>query len=103
MSKILYRPHRGGLADAMVGIKEFNSEKEFKDYIVTQDKKLGYNIRPEDITIELYSDTSDSRIGWPNSYIVTGSFIEGFLTYNLSKEECLKVYKEFLNKSSIRY
>ena len=33
---IIYRPHRGSLADAMAEAKEFNNEQEMKEYIVKQ-------------------------------------------------------------------
>lgn len=33
---IVYRPHRGTLADAMAEAKEFNTELEMKKYIVEQ-------------------------------------------------------------------
>ena len=99
MTNILYRPHRGSLMDAMTEIKEFNSEQELKEYIVTKEKDYGYNIKPKDITIELYSDSGDDRIAWPKSYIVDGpSGVLGFLTYNVSLEDSLKAYKVFLNK-----
>ena len=33
---IIYRSHRGSLADAMAEVKEFNNEQEMKEYIVKQ-------------------------------------------------------------------
>lgn len=98
MTNILYRPHRGSLADAMAEIKEFKSEKELREYIVAKEKEWGYNTKPENITIKLYSDLGDDRIGWPNSYIVDGHGVFGFITYNVPLEDSLKAYKAFLKE-----
>ena len=89
-SNILFRPHRGSLADAMAEIKEFKSEKELKEYIAAKD-----GIKPEDVKITLYSDSGDDRIAWPKSYLVEGHYIAGFLTYGVSLDDSLKAYKKF--------
>ena len=97
-SNVLFRPHRGGLADAMSEIKEFKSEKELREYVAAREKEYGYDTKPEDIKITLYGELSDDRIGWPQSYLVEGHGIVGFLTYGVALEDSLKAYEEFLNR-----
>ena len=74
------------------------STQELKEYIITKEKEYGYDIKPKDIRIELYSDSSDDRIGWPKTYIVDGHGVFGFLTYKVSLEDSLKAYRVFLNR-----
>ena len=62
---ILYRPHRGTLADAMAEVKEFSSIKEMREYLA-QDHKNAFDI--SDIVISYYC--YDDRIGW-ETFIVT--------------------------------
>lgn len=100
MSKILYRPHRGGLADAMTYLQEFNSIDEMLDYVY-KNESFGNEKSIKDITYEEYGNPSyDQRIGWKNTYIVCskGRGGCGWFTTNLSKEESLKAYEAFLNK-----
>ena len=105
MSKILYRPHRGGLDDAMRELREFNSIEEMLDYVY-KEELFGDEKSIEDIVYEEYgSDSSDYRIGWKTTYIVCSKDRKGFprggcgwFTTNLSKEESLKAYEAFLNR-----
>lgn len=62
---ILYRPHRGTLADAMAEVKEFSSIKEMREYLV-QDHKKAFAV--SDIVISYYC--YDDRIDW-ETFIVT--------------------------------
>lgn len=65
---IIYRPHRGSLADAMAEAKEFNNEQEMKEYIVKQWD--GY-ISVDDIVIDDNAH-NDDRIGWKDTrYVCT--------------------------------
>lgn len=67
--KILYRPHRGGLAEAMAEKKEFATLKEMFEYIVENDR-LDENIplySMEDLCISYYC--YDERIDW-ETYII---------------------------------
>lgn len=64
---IIYRPHRGGLAEAMEEAKEFETETEMKEYIV--ERFLGF-VSPEDIVIEDESVTDDERCGWHDTKYV---------------------------------
>ena len=62
--KILYRPHCGGLAEAMAKVKEFNTLKECFEYIV-ENTETWNNKKPfvlEDISIHYYG--YDGRIEW---------------------------------------
>ena len=99
MSKILYRPHRGGLADAMTDLHEFNSIDEMLDYVY-KNESFEDEDSIKDITYEEYGKPSrDYRIGWKKTYIVCskGRGGCGWFTTNLSKEESLKAYDAFLN------
>ncbi len=69
--KILYRPQRGGLAEAMAEMKEFATLKDMFDYIIAQWKEL-FNVAPfsvKDLSIRYYS--YDSRIDWDTYLICT--------------------------------
>lgn len=103
MSKILYRPHRGGLSDAIRELREFNNIKEMLDYVY-KNESFGDEKSIKDITYKKYSKYGDCRIGWKNTYIVCSKRRGGcgWFTTNLSKEDSLKAYKEFLNRSNIR-
>lgn len=67
MKKIFYRPHGGGLAEAMADIKKFDSIKEMLDYIVEQHN---HAFDTTDIYISYYG--YDSRIDW-DTFIITVS------------------------------
>lgn len=70
---IIYRPHRGSLSDAMAEAKEFNNEKEMKEYIAKQWD--GY-ISVEDIVI-VDDSHNDDRIGWKDArYVCSKRFGE---------------------------
>ena len=73
---IIYRPHRGSLAEALVEAKEFNTIKEMKEYIV-EENSFGAGIvnnpllSVKDIVID-DKMTNDTRIGWEDSrYVCT--------------------------------
>ena len=89
MSKILYRPHRGGLADAMAYLQEFNSIDEMLDYVY-KNESFEDEESIKDITYEKYGTNSgDYRIGWKTTYIVCskGRGGCGWFTTDLSKED----------------
>lgn len=73
---IIYRPHKGSLADALAQAKEFQSEEEMKAYIYEDWKKscmeLGFKSAPfeiDDIVID--NETSDdARCGWHDTKYV---------------------------------
>lgn len=60
---IIYRPHKGSLANSIKLAEEFNDEQEMKEYIVKQHNNA-FNI--EDIVIE-DKTYSDSRIAWEDT------------------------------------
>lgn len=74
---IIYRPHRGGLKEAMEEAVEFRTCEEMKAYIVEQhtDPELGPIFGPafevKDIVLGDRT-TDDTRIGWHNTrYVYT--------------------------------
>ena len=70
---IIYRPHRGSLAEAMEEAKEFNNEQEMKEHIANQWD--GY-ISVDDIVIT-DNPHNDDRIGWKDTrYVCTKRFGE---------------------------
>ena len=67
---IIYRPHKGGLAESMRGARQFNTEHEMKQYIYEEYKKycegIGMNSAPfeiDDIVIKEDDTISDIRTG----------------------------------------
>lgn len=79
---IFYRPHRGGLKEAMGESKTFNTLNEMIEHIVSSYNS--YAIKPivkENVSIQLYSDEPDTRIGWKRTYVVlTNGIPDGFFT-----------------------
>ncbi len=70
MSKYLYRPHCGGLADAMKELKEFKSKHEMINYIYKY-HSFGDENSIKDITFHEYGlNSADYRIGWKTTYII---------------------------------
>lgn len=74
--RILYRDHRGSLAEAMETIREYHSAEEMKTNIAANYNKLhrevgfiGEAFSAEDISI---GDNigADDRIGWTNTHYV---------------------------------
>lgn len=68
---IIFRPHRGGLADAMAERKEFETLEEMKQYIVEQHSdERGKPFGTEDIVTNDDTICNDVRIGWrDNRYV----------------------------------
>lgn len=67
MSKWLYREHRGGLKESMKTLKKFDSLYEMLKHISVKEK-----CDISDITIYLYHNAPDDRIGWSRTYLVCG-------------------------------
>lgn len=70
---VIYRPHKGGLADSMKEAKEFSGFDEMRDFIV--DYWDGH-IKYDDIILgdDLFDD---KRIGWKNvRYVLTKGYYE---------------------------
>lgn len=68
---IIYRPHRGGLKEAMELRKVFKTESEMFEYISNQS---GRAVSVEDLSIgEVLGD--DPRIGWKDCrYVLTSRY-----------------------------
>ena len=74
---IIYRPHRGGLKEAMAEAKEFQTEEEMKQHIYEHHKsyflEMGYPDAPfeiDDIVIDKEDTHEDERIGWHDTMYV---------------------------------
>ncbi len=82
---LIYRPHRGSLADAMAEAKTFNSFDEIKEYVANEWNSIwGWNIlNPNDIV--LGDDIGDdNRVGWRNCHYLC--------TKKLDNEDYMKEY-----------
>lgn len=74
---IIYRPHRGGLKEAMAKARGFETEEEMKRHIYKEHRAyslgLGYSDAPfeiEDIVIDKENPHEDKRIGWHDAMYV---------------------------------
>lgn len=105
---IIYRPHRGGLAESMAEAREFESVEDMKEYIVQQhtDEELGPAFSADDIVFGVLQGT-DSRIGWHNQqYVYTRRYygehypdglVIGMCSYDYrSLEQSQRMCMEFL-------
>ena len=82
---LIYRPHRGSLAEAMAEAKTFNSFDEIKEYVANKWNSVwGYNIlKQNDIVLDEESH-NDDRIGWKN--------VRYLCTKKLGDEDYIKEY-----------
>lgn len=69
---IIYRPHRGGLAEAMSEAKEFDNVDSMKQYIVEQWTESLGGRKPFDVDDIVLDDETidDDRIGWHDTRYV---------------------------------
>ena len=82
---IIYRPHRGGLDEAMALAKEFDSFEDLQKYIV-EDMKQFIRLNPQEI-VSGGNPHEDNRIGWKDSdYLCIDSY---------SKVEDKEGYKKY--------
>ena len=65
---VQYRPHRGGLAEAMSEAKTFTTIAEMKEHICNENDF--FKIRPEDIEVG-EPHGHDLRVGWYNVRLIT--------------------------------
>ena len=82
--KILYRPHRGQLSEAMAELKEFKSVKAMLDYVVKKWNEIwGKDIFDiNDLFIKYYG--YDERIDWETYVVCVGKMQnENFLEKGL--------------------
>lgn len=62
---LIYRPHRGSLADAMEEARTFNSFDEIKEYVANKWNNLcGYQTLDSDNIVLDEESHDDDRIGW---------------------------------------
>lgn len=66
---VIYRPHKGGLKEAMAEAKESNSIDEMKQYVCDEHNRLipWFQIKPTDIYIQ-DTESSDERVKWHNLF-----------------------------------
>lgn len=73
---MLFRLHRGGLAESMATVRWFDSVEEVKNHVVEHLISAGYKTHTgrlptvDDILIRSYGG-ADTRIGWKDVHIVT--------------------------------
>lgn len=74
---VIFREHRGGLAESMETAKVFSSFEEMKNHVYEIHKNfffsMGYNFPPfeiSDIVIDDTSKTDDERIKWHDTMYV---------------------------------
>lgn len=72
MTKVLYRPIRSGLDEAMREVKEFDSLKDMFEYIINNSTCYSKNLLDYYVSYYCY----DERIDW-ETYIVTTIFMDG--------------------------
>lgn len=62
---LIYRPHRGSLAEAMKEAKTFNSLEDIKNYVANEWNNLWrYQILNQDDIVLDEESHDDDRIGW---------------------------------------
>lgn len=82
---VIYRPHRGGLDEAMASAKEFDSFEDLQNYIV-KDMEQFIKLNPCEVVAEGYPH-EDDRIGWKDSdYLCIDSYMnvedkDGYVKY----------------------
>ena len=70
---VIYRPHRGGLAESMAEAVQFDDFNSMKEYIVKKDGEVWGKpmLSVDDIVID-EEISSDERIGWKDvRYVCT--------------------------------
>lgn len=105
---IIYRPHRGGLAEAMAEAEEFDSIEDIKKHLVEKhkDAEFGEMFNQDDIVIG-EERGADLRIGWYNVCYVyvkrygknynDGLIIGMCATNYVGFEQSQRMCKEFLD------
>ena len=69
-----YRPHRGGLAEAMEESALLEPTMDALREHLSVDSKW---FDPSSVSVGKYSDTRDSRIGWDKTFIVMAKYRDG--------------------------
>lgn len=108
---IIYRPHRGGLAESMAEAREFITKEAMFDYIVEMhnEQERGPAFMPKDLVIVKQSAVDDSRTGWHDTMYVCTKRYFGEVYHHPqcvgmcatdygSLEQSQKICKEFLGR-----
>jgi hypothetical protein len=67
---IQFRPHRGGLAEAMAEMVEVDGYAGLVEHLRRTHPNFGPPFNPEGISVKPYGG-DDNRIGWKNVHMVT--------------------------------
>lgn len=71
MKKYFYRPHCGGLKEAMDEHRFFDSMEKMVNYVIDDwNSWAAEHITIDDVSIKLYSEKPDRRIGWNYTFII---------------------------------
>ena len=101
--RIIYRPHRGGLEEAMNESKIFNSINQMLEHIVNNYNSFCIKpITKDDVSFHLYHEEEDPRIGWKCVYIVMiNTHTEGIRPYGFFtdeyEEDWLDIYNNWIS------
>lgn len=69
----LFRPHRGGLKEAMELLQEFDTIDDIFNHISNDWNNWNEHVtvHPCDLMYDLYGENGDSRIGWSKTYVIS--------------------------------
>lgn len=91
----IYRPHRGGLMDALLLAKEFDTKEDMLNYICEDHNSYcpWWQITPDELFI-LDQNSPDERVGWHNMFWIVYErpskikYIDGYKKYlGLTEED----------------
>lgn len=88
---IIFRFHRGLLADSMETAKEFQTEEEMKEYIVSYyEKEYGFKLLDVDDIVINEETMNDDRIGWKDTrYVYTKRFMNENYMEKYGSPQCI--------------
>lgn len=88
---IIYRPHRGGLAEAMAEAMEFETIQEMKEHIVKEhtDEEMGPAFCIDDIVLG-EETVNDHRNGWKDTrYVCVKRYYSDNFIENCGFAQCI--------------
>ena len=71
---ILFRPHRGGLAEAMEEVKEVSSFDELVNMVDTELSKFDHGLQIDENTVKMSAYGYDHRIDWDTYSVVLKNY-----------------------------
>lgn len=100
---VIYRPHRGGIAEAIAEAKEFENIEGMKEYILEcRTKNTSHSYKPFEISdIVIDEDSHDEdRIGWRNVHHVCVKRLgnEDYMK-EYGRPQCIGMCSEDYNKN----